>query len=77
MAAAAVSVRSLEARFACEENIYVEIAQNHIGMLDEFAAAAGAHTHGGGGHPWYKVWTDGRGVAANDSPSLIDRDILD
>jgi hypothetical protein len=42
MAAAAVSVRSLEARFACEENIYVEIAQNHIGMLDEFAAAAGA-----------------------------------
>lgn len=46
LAAAAVSARSLEARFACQENIRVEMMQDHAGMLERFAIAAGASPMG-------------------------------
>lgn len=49
LAAAAVSARSLEARFACEENIRVEMIQNHAGMLERFAVASGATATGESG----------------------------
>lgn len=42
MAAAAVSGRSVQARFAAEENIYVEMRDDHPGMLRRFAVAAHA-----------------------------------
>lgn len=42
MAATAVSCRSLQARFAVEENLYVEMHENHPGMLRSFAKAAGS-----------------------------------
>lgn len=42
MAAAAVSARSVEGRFAAEENIYVEMKEDHPTMLRNFAHAAQA-----------------------------------
>ena len=42
MAAASVSVRSLQARFACEENITQEMHGDHPGLLETFARGANA-----------------------------------
>lgn len=42
MAAAAVSSRSVQSRFAAEENIYVEMKDDHPGMLRSFVRSAGA-----------------------------------
>lgn len=42
MAGATVSARSLQSRFAAEENIYVEIRDNHPEMLRNFAIATSA-----------------------------------
>lgn len=42
MAAAAVSSRSVQSRFAAEENIYVEMKDDHPGMLRSFVKSAGA-----------------------------------
>ncbi len=42
MAAAAVSARSIEARFVCETNIRDEMQENHPGLLYAFAKSANA-----------------------------------
>lgn len=42
MGAAAISARSVEGRYAASENLWVEMKDNHAGMLRAFAKAAGA-----------------------------------
>jgi hypothetical protein len=42
MGAAVITGRSLEGRFAASENLYVEMKDNHAGMLRDFARAAQA-----------------------------------
>src|SRR3989344_2527003 len=42
MAGTAVACRSVEGRYAAEENVYVEVKDNHSGMLKEFAKNSGA-----------------------------------
>jgi hypothetical protein len=46
MAAAAVSARSVEARFACEENIFVEMHDDHPGILEVFTRETHANLYG-------------------------------
>lgn len=41
MAAASVSARSIYSKFAADENIYVEIQEDHPGMLRRFVTSAG------------------------------------
>jgi hypothetical protein len=42
MAAASVSARSLQGRFACEENLFQEMCDDHPGMLEQFSLSANA-----------------------------------
>lgn len=42
MGAAAISARSIEGRFAASENLYVEMKDDHAGMLRDFALSAQA-----------------------------------